>query len=211
MRTFGGATAGASAPTASAGADQTSNDATTVITLDGSGSTVGATMSWTLTDPTGLDQTARLSSSTAVSPTFTPLDFPGVWVATVAVTNLGQTSHDSCNIRIGDANGWIRMNVNGASSTYTGGNFSTVTWSDDGSDWTTLTLSAKAAPVNNPDDCEIKWFQPSIANIAQLFSIEWKIIGDDSYSLPTMTNWGFAGIIVSNTTTLASSVGMYHV
>lgn len=210
MRTQGGAAGGVSAPTADAGSNITTND-TTLVTLNGSGSTAGATMSWSLVDPAGVDQTSRLSSTTVISPTFTPLDIPGVWVATLQVTVGAQTSQDNCTIRVGDANGWIRLNPDAATSTASGGHHSTVTWSDDGSDWTTVTLSAKTGgSVLRPEDFELKWFEPNVAQIASIFSIDFKITADETLATqPALTDFCFAGIVYSNTTTIPSSVGFY--
>ena len=195
-------------PTADAGSDQTQNSIKQV-TLDGSGSTAGVTYAWTLQDPDQTDRTSLLSSATVASPTFTPKDIPGNWVASLTVTKGGVSAKDNVSVRIGSVNGWIRLNSNAATSTYSGGHHSTVTWSDDNANWTTLTLSAKSGAVLKPEDFELKWFEPDVPNIATIFGIDFKIVADESYSQPLLTDWCFTGIVVSDTTTLASSVGLY--
>ena len=106
-------------PTADAGSDQAQND-TRQVTLNGSGSTAGVTYAWTLQGPGQADQTSLLSSTTVASPTFTPKDIPGNWVARLTVTKGGVSAFDAVSVRIGDADGWIRLNPNAATSTQTG-------------------------------------------------------------------------------------------
>ena len=198
-------------PTADAGSDQAQND-TRQVTLNGSGSTAGVTYAWTLQDPDQTDRTSLLSSATAASPTFTPKDIAGNWSASLTVTKDSVSAKDNVSVRIGSTGGWIRLNPTAAASTYSGGHHSTVTWSDDNANWTTLTLSDRVGgSVLKPEDFELKWFEPDVANIATIFGIDFKIITDESYSQPLLTDWCFAGVVVSNTTTIASSVGCYVV
>ena len=201
---------GAAPPTADAGSNITTND-TTLVTLNGSGSTAGATMAWSLVDPAGADQTSRLSSTTVISPTFTPLPIPGLWVATLQVTVSGVTSQDNCQIRVGDVNGWIRLNPDAASSTSTSGNYATVTWADDGADWTTMTLAAKTGSTLNPTDCEIKWFsQTQVTNLGHVNVIQWKVVNDESHSQPVLADYCFAGIVVADSAS-PTGTGIYQI
>ena len=96
-------------PTANAGADQTQDHAG-LVTLNGSASTGGDSHSWLLWGPRHSNETSRLSSSTAASPTFTPPE-AGVWTAILTYTNTGTglSAVDVAHLRVGNAAGFIRL------------------------------------------------------------------------------------------------------
>ncbi len=200
MRTYGGATGGgATPPTADAGPDQ-QQVGLDQVALSGSGSTAGAAMLWTLRDPANQNQDALLSSTTVISPTWTPTygGMAGNWVATLAVTKDGITSYDSVNIRIGDAAGWITLTPDAASSTYTSGQYSTVTWGTSG-DWTTLVLGPKTGGVTKCTSGEIKWITLDV-NWEDLLGVELLVEADDTYTQPVNLDKFYAGAMIGTTT-----------
>jgi len=212
MRTQGGAAAGgATPPTADSGADQQQVGLGTV-TLNGSGSTAGATMAWALRDPAQQNQDALLSSTSVISPTFDPTytGLAGDWTATLAVTKDGLTSYDSTNIRIGDTSGWITLLPADSDSTYASGNYSTVTWGASG-DWATLTLGPKSGTINSCDDCEIQWYALDV-DWEDITGLEVVIEADESYTQPVELDKFYAGAMFGTTTVPgATYVGVHTV
>ena len=203
MRTQGAARGGggATAPTADAGSNQAVEGRPTV-TLDGSGSTGGgATYAWSLRDPAGMNVSSLLSSQTAQSPTFTPKTAPvGNYSATLAVTKGGLTSVSNTNVQVGAYAGtWLRLVPGQHASSYTSGNYTTHSITDDGT-WTTATLSPKLASVVNLTDTEIRWFDTSVASCLSVQSIEFRIQFRPDVSQPISSDQCFAGLILGAST-----------
>lgn len=199
MRTQGGAAGGASPPTADSGVDQQQVGLGTV-SLSGSGSTAGASMLWTLRDPAQQNKDSLLSSTTIISPTFDPTytGLAGDWTATLAATKDGLTSYDSTNIRIGDSSGWITLLPGDSDSTYTSGNYPTVTWGTSG-DWATITLGPKVGSTYTCDDGEIQWFALDV-NWEDITGLEVVIEADETYTQPVEADKLYAGVMFGSTT-----------
>ena len=190
---------GSSAPTADAGSDQTVDSRPTV-TLDGSGSTSGATYAWTLASPTGENITSLLSSATAQSPTFVPQSVPGLYAAKLAVTKDGVTSYDSSNVQVGIHDGtWARLVPAQAASTYTSGNYASFSITDDGT-WTTVAIGRRSASIVNLTDTEIKWFDTSFSNSKDIQSIEFRILFRPDFEQPDTARQAFVGLAIGAST-----------
>ena len=197
-------------PTADGGGDQTQAGLTQV-TIPGTGSTAGATMAWTLFDPSQTNKTSILSDASLISPTFQPISSSasaGNWVANLAVTKGGLTSYDSVNIRVGDVDGWITLFPDDAQITSASQSaYGTASWGRTG-DWTTMTIGDKAVTSIYPKYCESKWYTPGV-DFQDLSNIEFMIEADDSYTQPTAANLVYVGMWLttgSSTTSLPAAI-----
>ena len=202
------AAAAATPPTADAGADQMQAGLTQV-TLDGAASTAGATMAWTLFDPSQTNKTSILSNSSLISPTFDPISSSasaGNWVANVAVTKDGLTSYDSVNILVGDMNGWITLFPDDAQqssgSLYP---YGIASWGRTGN-WTTMTIGDKGATATiYPKACESKWYTLGV-DWQNMTSIEFMVEADESYTQPTYANKVLVGAWLTTGSSTAQTV-----
>jgi len=68
---------------------------------------------WVATDPAGRDRSSQtLSATNIAAPTFTPEGTSGNWALKVTVTSGSDSAIQTANVRIGDDEGWIRLQEN---------------------------------------------------------------------------------------------------